>query len=931
MDQKLPPLPISSRTRRLLVVNFVTFLLVALAFVWIVVYFRDLHGRIFTDVQQSTVEIAFNTELRRSLSQLEVDVQDFINQVLRHPEVLNRERSHLLNEFQGLIREVEHNARSAADHQLLAGLTKYYGGFEKLLQDYSVVNEVMGRLQQHHDRFSGRLNAMGEDAGRLMVDQAMAGLDTTGLQQAYILVPLCQENFFHGQVLIDAAVFNSDPALLGKGVDQAIATTEKTAAAKLALMRQTLQTLTSADPLISGPARAMLAELPDYLRQIMALRDGLEHLNSDWRQFEVLRKDAILQQSTMFADLSGNITNLKGLVAGHDQRLAIISLILSLLVFLVAISGLLLSRRLGAQLENMAGAAIRAKELAEGANAQLQAEIGERKQAEEALREAKNLLDQRVRERTAQLAATNRMLQEEIDIRFQAEENLAAEKERLIVTLRSIGEGVISTDPDGLVAMVSKVAEELTGWSQEEALGRPLAEVYQLRDRQNRQAVADPLGRDRRYDGGMPRQNLLLTREGKERVIADSSAPIRDIESRVVGWVLVFRDISEQEKLEEELLKIRKLESVGVLAGGIAHDFNNILAAILGNINLALLYTEPDDRRHNLLSRAEKASLRAKELTQQLLTFSKGGEPVKKITSIAAIIEDSAEFILRGSKSKCRYQIADDLWPVEIDAGQISQVVQNIALNASQAMPDGGIVEIACVNFNNRGGVVPVAADSLVRLTITDHGGGIAPEQVGRIFDPYFTTKLGGSGLGLAITHSIIGKHGGLIGVETQPGVGTTFTIYLVAADQAKIGELPAEAPKITGSGRILVLDDEEMVREVAREMLAHLGYEVLLAADGREAIELYRQGRQEGRPIDLFLMDLTIPGGMGGQETVAKLLALDPRIRAVVSSGYSNDPVVANYRDYGFAEVVAKPFRINELGKVIAKVMGKKEAAKPT
>ncbi|NTV13871.1 MAG: PAS domain S-box protein [Desulfobulbaceae bacterium] len=598
-----------------------------------------------------------------------------------------------------------------------------------------------------------------------------------------------------------------------------------------------------------------------------------------------------------------------------------ITLLLAL-VFAVALVGLLLSRKLGAQLENMAEEAIRAKILAESVNAQLQIEIAERRQAEESLREASDHLDRRVRERTAQLAASNLMLQEEIDIRFKAEEALAAEKERLAVTLRSIDDGVISTDREGLVVLVNKVGEEITGWSQEEALGRPLAEIFPLCDRRSRAPVADLLDRDRRSGRVAPRHNLLLARDGRERLLADSGSPILDMEGRVVGWALVFRDISEQEKLGEELLKIRQLESVGVLAGGIAHDFNNILAAILGNINLVMMTTDPNDRRYQLLDRAVKASLRAKDLTQQLLTFSKGGEPVKKITTISEIIEDSAEFVLRGSKSKCSYLLPKDLWPVEVDAGQISQVVQNIALNADQAMPDGGKIEIVGANFDNRHRFLPEMPDRLLRLTIKDNGAGIAPEQVARIFDPYFTTKQEGSGLGLAITHSIIVKHGGHISVESQAGQGTTFTIYLVAAEQACAGEPPVEERIVTGSGRILVLDDEEMVREVAREMLERLGYEVLLVGDGREVIDCHRQCRQEGRPIDLFLVDLTIPGGMGGREVIETLRALDPSVRAVAFSGYSNDPVVASFQDYGFAAVVAKPFRVEELAGVIASVM---------
>jgi len=923
MEKNPPSINISSNTRRLLGVNFATFALVALAFVWIVLYFRGLHGRVFVDIENSTNEISFNIELRRSLDLLEVEVQEFINQVQRKPEVLTSKKARLLKDFQDLILMVGQNAKSVGDRQLLNSLTRYYGGVADLLRDYTEINDVRQTLKSYQEDFSQRLTLMGENAGRLMVDQAMSGRDTSGLQQVYILVPLCQEKFFHGQVMIDASVLNNDPSLLGISGKHPQEPAESTAAAKLQVLRQTLQTLTSADPEISEPAQQILQDFPAYLEKIGALHDILGGLNSDWQRFEILRNDAIIQQEKMFAHVNDNITSLKGFVVSRDRRLTVYTIILSVLVLAVSITGLLLSRKLGSQLEEMADAAIRAKELAEATNAQLQHEVAERRQAEEALRESRDLLDQRVQERTSQLATSNRLLQEEIDIRFKAEEELAAEKERLAVTLRSIGDGVIATDREGRVVLVNKVAEELTGWTQQEALGHPLMEVLRLVKRQSREPVVELSGTGRADGlGVLARQNLLLSRDGRERLVVDRGTPIKDHDNQEVGSVLVFSDVSEQEKIEQELLKVRKLESVGILAGGIAHDFNNILAAILGNINLALMSTDPDDRRFKLLNRAEKASLRAKDLTHQLLTFSKGGEPVKLITSITEIIKDSAEFVLRGSKSKCIYRIPGNLWPVEIDPGQISQVVQNITLNASQAMPEGGIIEISCANFENRNRIVPVTAENLLRLTIKDSGRGISPDQLDQVFDPYFTTKKEGSGLGLAITHSIINKHGGLITVDSEPGQGTTFTIYLAAASRESVPERTVESDPERGSGLVLVLDDEEMVREIAREMLIHLGYKVLLAKDGSEVMDYFRQCRQEGRPIDVYLVDLTIPGGMGGRETIEKLRKLDPLVKAVVSSGYSNDPVVANYRDYGFAGVVDKPFRVNELARVMSRVI---------
>ena len=389
--------------------------------------------------------------------------------------------------------------------------------------------------------------------------------------------------------------------------------------------------------------------------------------------------------------------------------------------------------------------------------------------------------------------------------------------------------------------------------------------------------------------------------------------------------IAVVRDISDRKQVAEELIKIRKLESIGVLAGGIAHDFNNILVSILGNISLAALYITPENEKaKNLLHEAEKASLRAKDLTQQLLTFSKGGEPVKQIASITAVIMDSAGFVLRGSSSKCEYSFSEDLWPVEIDTGQMSQVIQNIIINAGHAMPEGGIIDIRCENFvKDEKQSLPLTAGDYVKISISDKGIGIPANMFDKIFDPYFTTKQDGSGLGLAITHSIIVQHGGHIAVESEQGAGSTFTIYLSASKQQGQTEPEDTLPlQIKDGKKVLVMEDEESVREIAKEILAHLGCDVVLAKDGEEAVETYRQLMATGKAVDFVILDLTIPGGMGGKEAIQRLLEIDPQVKAIVASGYSNDPVMANYSDYGFKGVISKPFLISELSEVIHKVL---------
>jgi len=515
----------------------------------------------------------------------------------------------------------------------------------------------------------------------------------------------------------------------------------------------------------------------------------------------------------------------------------------------------------------------------------------------------------------------------DINDRKKAEKALAEEKEQLAVTLRSIGDGVITTDISGNIILLNKVAENLTGWSNKEAVGRPLGDVFHIINERTREVSENPITKviSSGQIIGLANHTVLVARDGEERSIADSGAPILDAKSNIIGVVLVFRDVTEKKRMEQEALKARKLESVGVLAGGIAHDFNNILAAILGNINLALDYTDPHESTYALLSEAEKASLRAKNLTQQLLTFSKGGEPVRKTTSIAEIITDSASFVLRGSNVRCDTWFALDLWPVDIDPGQISQVIQNIIINAAHGMPQGGVIDIRCENLpEHQLKRLSLRGNRYIVVTIKDSGVGIPSNIIDKIFDPYFSTKQTGSGLGLAISHSIIIRHGGHITVESEPGKGTAFSIYL-AASTNQISDSPDKesGPAPQGQGKIMIMDDEAMVRNMVKAMLTRLGYEVELADDGAKAIDIYKKTMSTDTQVDLIIMDLTIPGGMGGEDAVKEILAINPEAKILVSSGYSNDPIMANYKDYGFCGAIVKPYQMQELNMILQKVLG--------
>jgi two-component system cell cycle sensor histidine kinase/response regulator CckA len=509
----------------------------------------------------------------------------------------------------------------------------------------------------------------------------------------------------------------------------------------------------------------------------------------------------------------------------------------------------------------------------------------------------------------------------DISDRARAERSLKESEEKFSKAFHGSPDSInINRYTDGVYVEINEGFTRMTGYAEADVLGRSSTpgDLGIWVDQADRDRMVAALA-----ERGETELEARFRRKNGSVLLGAMSARLIEIDG-VKCVLTITRDVTERRRTEEAQLTAQKLESLSLLAGGIAHDFNNLLAGILGNISLARMEGQRSSAASDNLLSAERATLRARDLTHQLLTFARGGAPVKRLADVGALVREAASFASHGSPCACELDIPPDLWPAQIDEGQLGQVVQNIVINAVQAMPAGGTIRLEARNERlgeaNRGAL---PAGSYLRVSIADQGTGIPEEQLTRIFDPYFTTKQTGSGLGLATSYSILRNHGGHLGVSSALGRGSTFTFLVPAEPDREVPSAAAERVEVSARGtRVLVMDDQDLVRGMAERMLRTLGFSTHGASNGEEALALFHAARSEGRPFQLVILDLTVVGGMGGKETLAALRSIDPAVKVIISSGYSDDPILADYREHGASGVLPKPYRLAELKSVLREVV---------
>jgi two-component system, cell cycle sensor histidine kinase and response regulator CckA len=507
--------------------------------------------------------------------------------------------------------------------------------------------------------------------------------------------------------------------------------------------------------------------------------------------------------------------------------------------------------------------------------------------------------------------------------RLRAQHALRESKERFQSLVETTSDWIWEVDGDCRYTYASPRVRDLLGYDPHEVIGKTPFDLMPPEEAGRVKETFQDIMRSCKPFSNLENRNLC--RDGREIVLETSGIPVRTEEGKLCGYRGVDRDITARKRLEEELLRTLKLESIGTLAGGIAHDFNNTLTMILGNITLIKTLVAGNDRAAELLLEAEEACSRATAISRRLITFSGGGAPVKESLNLCGIIRDTVELTLSGSNVRPEFTIAMDCCSMTCDSDQIGQMLAALVTNAREAMPRGGALGVSITRVELDGpNPCALPTGPYMQISMRDHGPGIPRDLLGRIFDPFFTTKAVHTGLGLSLAHSIAKRHGGWITVHSEPGAGSTFDVYLPIGQNARRGNESIEQPATFSGGKVLVMDDEPLIRTVVGRMLESLGHKAALCADGREAVRQYGDALKTGEPYDLVIVDLTVPGGMGGQETLSAIREIDPKATVVVSSGFSEDAVMADYLNAGFSGALPKPYSLHQLKKVVAEAMSR-------
>ena len=545
--------------------------------------------------------------------------------------------------------------------------------------------------------------------------------------------------------------------------------------------------------------------------------------------------------------------------------------------------------------------------------------IGRRKKAETELQKAHVGLEHKVKKRTAELTESNKLLTKEIQERKSKEKALKESEAQKKAILDGITTNLAFVNKNLEIKWVNKASANSAIKSPEEMIGFKCYEFWG-----DHQKPCNNCPAVKAFKTNKTESSIMYNPDG--RVWEERGEPVFDENEKMIGVIEIAHDITEKHQMEKQLQQSQKIEAIGTLAGGIAHDFNNMLGIIFGNVSYLLNQFKANEELVDVLSDIQEGTKKAQSLTQQLLTFSMGGAPVKKVTDVKSLIKESAEFVVRGAKTRCSFDLPDDLWVVEVDSGQLNQVFTNLIINANQAMPNGGVIIIRSENIDIQAeNIIPLPMGKYIKITIEDQGVGISEKHLPNIFDPYFSTKQAGSGLGLATSYSIITRHGGHIWAESKIDEGTTFYIYLPASEKEIIQVEDKANIKHSGNGKILIMDDQESILKMVGRMLNFMGYDTVFTTDGAQAIDIYNEAYQSQKPFDVVILDLTVPGGMGGVQVISELLKIDPKVKAVVSSGYSNDPIMSNYEEYGFCGVIPKPYSKNQLAELLNKIISGK------